>query len=209
MAESPDTFPKLLMERVARTGGEHAIREKNLGIWQSWTWREVHEEVKALAYGLSAKGFKRGDKLAIVGDNRPRLYWAMCAAQVLGGIPVPMYQDSIAQELQYVLDHAEARFAVAEDQEQVDKLLEIKDSCPRLEQIIFIDPRGLRDYQRESLLEFKEVQSLGQQFETEHPHLFAYDSGRLFPVAGQESTELSHRFFHRRLESYARPDASR
>ena len=173
MPNSPDTFPKLLMERAARTGEQPAIREKSYGIWQSWSWHEVREEVKELAYGLSAQGFQRGDKLAIVGDNRPRLYWAMCAAQSLGGIPVPMYQDSIAQELQYVLDHAEARFAIAEDQEQVDKLLEIKDHCPELQHIIFDDPRGLRHYDRESLLGFKEVQSIGRQSELASPNLFA------------------------------------
>ena len=172
MPEPQDTFPKLLLERATRSGERHAIREKSYGIWQSWTWREVREEIKTLAYGLSAKGFKRGDKLAIIGDNRPRLYWAMCAAQSLGGIPVPMYQDSIASELQYVLDHAESRFALAEDQEQVDKLLEIKDSCPQLEHIIFDNPRGLRHYERESLLGFKEVQSLGRELEENNPQLF-------------------------------------
>lgn len=127
MQKAQDTFPKLLLERASRSGKQPAIREKSHGIWQSWTWREVSQEIKTLAYGLSAKGFKRGDKLAIVGDNRPRLYWAICAAQSLGGVPVPMYQDSIARELQYVLEHAEARFAIAEDQEQVDKLLEVKE----------------------------------------------------------------------------------
>lgn len=172
MAEPLDTFPKLLTERVTRSGKQHAIREKSYGIWQSWTWREVREEVKALTYGLSAIGFKRGDKLAIVGDNRPRLYWAMCAAQALGGIPVPMYQDAIAEELQYVLDHAEARFAIAEDQEQVDKLLEIKDRCPRLEHIIFDDSRGMRHYDQAWLLDFKDLQSLGREHARDHPTLF-------------------------------------
>ena len=172
MHESADTFPKLLLRRAAQSGARSAIREKNHGIWQSWTWNEVHEEVEALAYGLSAKGFRRGDKLAIVGDNRPRLYWAMCAAQSLGGIPVPMYQDSIAQELQYVLDHSQARFAIAEDQEQVDKLLEIKDNCPTLEHILFDNPRGLRNYARETLIGYKEVQSLGRQARAENPNFF-------------------------------------
>ena len=172
MSQAPDTFPKLLLERCARSNDNHAMREKSYGIWQAWTWREVGEEVKTLAYGLSAKGFTRGDKLAIVGDNRPHLYWAMCAAQSLGGIPVPMYQDSIADELQYVLDHAEARFAIAEDQEQVDKILEIKDRCQSLEHIIFDNPKGLRNYDHESLTSFNDLQSLGRELESNNPELF-------------------------------------
>ena len=172
MATPQDTFPKLLLERASRTGDRPAIREKNYGIWQSWNWHEVYEEVRALAYGLTVKGFKPGDKLAIVGDNRPRLYWAMCAAQSLGGIPVPMYQDSIAKELEFVVDHSEARFAIAEDQEQVDKLLEIKDNCPNLELIIFLDPRGLRHYKQESLLDFKALQAMGREMQARNPTLF-------------------------------------
>jgi long-chain acyl-CoA synthetase len=168
-----DTFPKLLLERAQRLGAEPAIREKDYGVWQTWTWREVAQEVRALACGLAAIGFKRGDKLAIIGDNRPRLYWGMCAAQCLGGIPVPMYQDSVAQELQFVMDHAEARFAIAEDQEQVDKLLEIKDRCPRLERIIYDDARGLRHYQQDYLYDFDQVQAQGREFDNAHPEFFA------------------------------------
>jgi len=106
------------------------MREKDYGIWQSWTWREVASEVRALACGLAALGFKPDDKLAIIGDNRPQLYWAMVAAQTVGGVPVPLYQDSVAEEMQYILEHTEAAFALVEDQEQVDKLLEIKERCP-------------------------------------------------------------------------------
>src|SRR5690606_827015 len=103
-----------------------AIREKQYGIWQGWTWRQARDEIRTLACGFAALGLKRGDKLAIVGDNRPRLYWSMVAAQAIGAVPVPIYQDAVAGEMQFVLDHAEARFAVAEDQEQVDKLVEVK-----------------------------------------------------------------------------------
>ncbi len=167
-----DTFPKLLLERVKRGSARPAIREKNYGIWQTWTWGQVEQEVRALACGLAAKGFERGDKLAIIGDNRPRLYWSMCAAQCLGGIPVPMYQDAVAAELQYVVEHAEARFAVAEDQEQVDKLLAIKDSCPKLEIIIYDDRRGLRNYTQEYLYDFEDIQKLGRDFDANHPGFF-------------------------------------
>jgi long-chain acyl-CoA synthetase len=142
----PDTFPKLLIHNARVHGRRPAIREKDLGIWQSWTWEEVAREVRAFACGLAASGFARGDRLAIIGDNRPRLYWAMAAAQSLGGIPVPLYQDSVAEELIHPLREAEIRFAVAEDQEQVDKLLEIQDRCRSLQEIIYDDPRGLRDY---------------------------------------------------------------
>ena len=167
-----DTFPKLLLDRAQRLGAKPAIREKDYGIWQTWSWREVAQEVRALACGLAAIGFKRGDKLAIIGDNRPRLYCGMCAAQCLGGIPVPMYQDSVAQELQFVMEHAEARFVLAEDQEQVDKLLEIKDRCPKLELIIYDDSRGLRNYTQENLYDFEEVQKLGREFDASNPGFF-------------------------------------
>ena len=142
-----DTFPKLLLDNAVRYRDAPATREKEFGIWQSWTWHELSEDVQDLACGLAELEFRRGDKIAIIGDNRPRLYGAMCAAQALGGVPVPMYQDAVANELQFVVDHAEVRFAIVENQEQVDKLLEIKDSCPRLECIIYADVRGLRKYQ--------------------------------------------------------------
>lgn len=169
---APDTFPKLLLRNAERMGARHAIREKDYGIWQTWTWRQVADEVRALACGLAAKGFRRGDKLAIIGDNRPRLYWSMCAAQALGGVPVPMYQDSVANELQFVMDHAEARFALVEDQEQVDKLLEIKPHCPKLELIVYSDPRGLRNYRQDFLVSFDEIQELGRRYDAEHPSFF-------------------------------------
>ncbi len=110
-----DTFPKLLIDNAARRGKRPAIREKDYGIWQAWNWGEVLDNVRALACGLAALGFKRGDKIAIIGDNRPRLYWTMAAAQALGGVPVPVYQDSVADEMSYVIDHAEVRFAMAEN----------------------------------------------------------------------------------------------
>jgi long-chain acyl-CoA synthetase len=148
------------------------MREKEYGIWQSWSWRELGEQVRALACGLEAVGFRRGDKLAIIGDNRPQLYASMCAAQCLGGIPVPMYQDSVASELQYVLGHAEARFVVAEDQEQVDKILEVKGECPVLEQVVYVDPRGMRGYAQDYLHAYAEVQERGRAYDRENPGRF-------------------------------------
>jgi long-chain acyl-CoA synthetase len=111
-----DTFPKLLVENARKWASRPAIREKDYGIWQTWTWAQVADEVRALACGFAALGLKREDKMAIIGDNRPQLYWSMVAAQVIGAVPVPMYQDAVADELKFVMNHSEARFAVGEDQ---------------------------------------------------------------------------------------------
>ena len=167
-----DTFPKVLLDLVEKRPDGVAIREKDYGIWQSWIWREVAEEVRALACGLASFGLERGDKVAIVGDNRPRLYWAMLATQALGGVPVPLYQDSIADEMQYVIEHAEVRFAILEDQEQVDKVLSVKERCPRLEMLVYDDPRGLRHYRESFLLSIDEIQSSGRKFHADHPDLY-------------------------------------
>ena len=180
-----ETFPRCLLEQAQRNGEKPAIREKYLGIWQTWTWREVSEEVRALACGLAATGIKRGDKLALIGDNRPRLYWSMSAAQCLGAIPVPMYQDSVADELQFVVEHAEVRFAVAENQEQVDKLLEIKDRCPKLEFIIYCDPRGMRDYSQDFLIDFETLQQSGRDLDATNAAFFTdeIDKGKSSDIA--------------------------
>ena len=167
-----DTFPKLLALNAHRFADRHAAREKEYGIWQAWTWSALEAEVRGLACGLAALGFERGNKLAILGKNRPRLYGAMCATQALGGVPVPMYQDSVAQELLFVLEHAGARFAIAEDQEQVDKLLEIKEQCPSLEFILYDDPRGMRHYDQPFLHAYASVQERGKTFRHSNPGFF-------------------------------------
>src|SRR4051794_1739114 len=170
-----DTFPKLLLDHARKRPDRPANREKDYGIWQSWTWREVAAEVGALACGLAEMGFGRGDRLAVIGDNRPRLYWAIAATQALGGVPVPIYQDSIADEMAYVLDHAEVRFAVAEDQEQVDKLIAVGDRCGGLESVVFSDPRGMRHYDRTRLFDYAEVQGRGRAFAAAHPGFFGQE----------------------------------
>jgi len=167
-----DTFPKLLLENARRLGDRSAIREKEYGIWQTWTWKQVADEIRALACGLAARGFKRGDKLGIIGGNRPRLYWSMAAAQSLGGIPVPTYQDAAANEIQYVLDHAEVRFVLAEDQEQVDKILEAQERLPSLSQIFYDDERGMRNYDHDHLTDFARVQAEGREYDEQHPGFF-------------------------------------
>jgi long-chain acyl-CoA synthetase len=171
-AGPPNTFPKLLLEHARVRPQRPANREKDYGIWQSWSWAEVAAEVEALACGLSAMGFRRGDKLAIIGDNRPRLYWAIAATQALGGVPVPVYQDSIAEEIAFVLDHAEVRFAITEDQEQVDKLVSIKERCLLLEAVIFSDPRGMRHYDQPYLHDYAAVQERGRDLARYEPGFF-------------------------------------
>jgi long-chain acyl-CoA synthetase len=164
-----DTFPKLLAERARTSPHRAAYREKEYGIWQTYDWAHVAGEVRRLAAGLADLGFRSGDRLVVVGDNRPRLYWSMCAAQSLGGVPVPVYQDSVTEELAYVIDHAGARFALAENQEQVDKLLEIRKTVPSLATVIYEDPRGLRHY--EDLLSYSEVQERGDRLLAATPDL--------------------------------------
>jgi long-chain acyl-CoA synthetase len=167
-----DTFPKLVRRNAERFGHRVAIREKDYGIWQAYTWRDYVDQARLIALGLAALGFARGDKIAIIGDNRPQLYWTVMAAQALGGVPVPIYQDAIEREVQYVIDHAEVRFALVEDQEQVDKLLHIKAQCPRLESIVYDDSRGLRSYTEPFLSSLAELGELGRKFEVGHPTYF-------------------------------------
>ncbi len=167
-----DTFAKLLAHNARKRGARPANREKKYGIWQSWAWDEVEAEIQALSAGLKALGLEHGDKVSIVGDNRPRLYWTFIAVQAAGGVPVPMYQDSVAEEMQYVLEHASVRFAVVEDQEQVDKLLEVKSQCPLLEAIVYEDDRGMRKYRRTDLHHYKAVQELGRSHLEDNPNWY-------------------------------------
>ena len=167
MTES--TLPRLLRRNAVQMAARPAIREKNHGIWQTFSWAQYWQEVRDLALGLAAHGFRRGDKLAVIGDNRPRLYWAQVAAQCLGGTAVPMYQDSIASELVFVLNHAEVSVVVAEDQEQVDKILSLRAELPRLELVVYDDPKGLRHYSSSGLNSFANLQAAGREFGAANP----------------------------------------
>src|SRR5262249_32056339 len=167
-----DTFPKLARANAQRMPERVAIREKDYGIWQSTTWTDYLTRARAIALGLASLGFVGGDKVAIVADNRPELYWAVLATQALGGVPVPLYQDSIEKEMEYIVDHAEARFAIVEDQEQVDKLLALRARCPRLETIVYDDARGMRGYSETCLMSLAELQEAGRKFEIGHPGYF-------------------------------------
>ena len=157
-----DTAPKLLARNARERGERPAMRHKDHGIWQAWTWAEANETVRALAAGLMRLGLARGDTVAIVGRNRPLLYWTMAAAQALGAVPVPVYADAVADEMAYVLDHADARFAVVQDQEQVDKLLAVSDRLPRLAHILYDEDRGLRLYDESRLAALRAVIAAGR-----------------------------------------------
>ena len=170
-----DTIPKLLLDHAKKRADRPANRLKDLGIWQTWTWSEVADEVRNLACGLAKIGFQRGDKLAVIGDNRPRLYWSMVAVQALGGIPVPLYQDSVAGEMVYVLENADVKYAIVQNQEQTDKLLEIKDRLPHLEHICYEEPRGMRDYNHEFIHFYKDIQEQGSVFNRENPDFYLHE----------------------------------
>lgn len=158
----PVTFPQYLLLNAKRFADRPAMRMKDYGIWQTWTWSEQRDEIRNLALGLKAMGLGEGDRIAIVGSNRPRLYWAFCAAQSLKAIPVPVYADSVAEEMAYVLNHAGVRFAVVQDQEQVDKLQSMAEDISGLTDIIYDEPRGLRDYDHARLHKFDAVQDKGR-----------------------------------------------
>ena len=157
-----DTFPKLLLHHARVRPERPAIREKDLGIWQTWTWGRFAEETRALACGLAAHGLKRGDHMALVGDNRPRLYAMMCAVQSLGAVPVPLYQDAVAAEMAFPIQNTAITHALAEDQEQVDKLLEILPQCPTLARIYYDDPRGMRHYAQPQLMSYEKLLEEGR-----------------------------------------------
>jgi long-chain acyl-CoA synthetase len=162
-ASDLDTIPKLLLQNAKLYASRPAFREKAFGIWQTWSWQQTKQEIQAFAIGLKELGVAPGDTVAVIGDNRPQLYWAFCAAQSIGAIPVPVYQDSVAEEMAYVLTHAEVRYAVVEDQEQVDKVLSVAAEVGTIRKIIYNDPRGLLRYDAQDLRSFESVQEMGRK----------------------------------------------
>ncbi|OGB14977.1 MAG: long-chain fatty acid--CoA ligase [Burkholderiales bacterium RIFCSPLOWO2_12_67_14] len=167
-----NTFPRLLLDHAKRRPGAAAMREKEYGIWQTTTWAAMAQLVEAIACGLHQAGLQRGEHMVVIGANRPRLYATMLAAQSLGAIPVPLYQDAVGAECVFPINNAEVRFAVVEDQEQVDKMLEIRDRCPQLSHIYYDDPRGLRNYDQPGLGALEELIGAGQAFAKIHTQLF-------------------------------------
>ncbi len=168
-----DTFPKLLLHNAEHLGDRAALREKDLGIWRETSWRRYGERVREFSLGLLALGLERGGKVAIIGDNRPEWVIAELAAQSMGAASVGIYQDSTLTEVAYVIDHSDARFVIAEDQEQVDKILDMIDQLPKVTHVVFADPRGLRRYKHEKLISFEEVEKRGREMHARDPQLFA------------------------------------
>ncbi|MCV2867607.1 long-chain fatty acid--CoA ligase [Defluviimonas sp. WL0002] len=186
------SIPALLARNAAKWGALPAYREKEFGIWQSWTWSETADEVRAIALGFLTLGLNRGDHVAIIGRNRPALYWTMIAAQMCGAVPVPLYQDAVAEEMAYVLDHCGARFVVVGDQEQVDKVLEVQDRLPNIQHIAYLDKRGMRKYDHSQMNALADISAEGRaahqrvgaeldkriaELTFDHPCVMLYTSG--------------------------------
>ncbi len=188
----PSTFPQTLLAHAKQRPDAPALREKSFGIWQTVTWAQLAELVRHLACGLADAGLKRGEHVVVVGENRPRLYASMLAAQALGAIPVPLYQDAVANEFMFPINNAEVRFAIVEDQEQVDKLLELRSQCPQLERVWYDDPRGLRNYHEAGLASLDQLIDAGRSHHAAHPGFFdaevargdAHDVAAMFFTSG-------------------------
>jgi hypothetical protein len=166
------TFPRLLLQHAALRGAAPAMREKEYGIWQTQSWAELAKTVESIACGLHQAGLTRGEHLVVIGANRPSLNATMLAAQALGAIPIPLYQDAVATECVFPINNAEVRFALVEDQEQVDKMLEIREQCPQLTHIYYDEPRGLRNYDAPGLASLEELIGAGAAFAHQHPEFF-------------------------------------
>jgi long-chain acyl-CoA synthetase len=209
------TFPRLLQKHASERPNAPAMREKEYGIWQSLSWVDLSAMVQQLAAGLHQAGLRRGEHMVVVGANRPRLYATMLAVQSLGARPVPLYQDAAAAECVYPINNAEVRIAFAEDQEQVDKLLEVRESCPQLERIYFDDPRGLRKYDEPCLASLDELQAAGKVFVGLHPDFYTEqinqarpdDVGAMFFTSGTTGNPKGVVHTHNSLLNRARVGA--
>ena len=174
MAEE-DTLPKILLRNYQKYGDRRiAVRQKDFGIWNRYTWKEYYQNVKYFSLGLISLGLEPGDKVTIIGENAPEWFWSEYAVQAAGGVPSGIYTDSIPSEISYIVNHAQSKFVIAEDQEQVDKFLKLKDEneLTHVKRIIYWDPKGLRNYDDPILMPYNQVQELGREYEKEHPGLF-------------------------------------
>ena len=170
---SADTFPKLLIEQARKYGSRKiALREKDLGIWQSFTWEDYLEKVKYFSLGMISLGFQPGDKISVIGDNKPEWLIAELAAQAAGGFGTGIYQDSILKEVTYIINHSETKFVIAEDQEQVDKILDMREELPDVKKVIYYDPKGMSKYRSDLLAYFPDVIEMGKEYEKTHPGQF-------------------------------------
>ncbi|MFQ5485794.1 MAG: AMP-binding protein, partial [Desulfobacterales bacterium] len=167
------TIPKIFLTQTKKFGQNRvAMREKEFGIWRPITWQNYYENVKYLALGLIRLGLQKGDKVSMIGDNRPEGLWAEMATLCAGGVGVWLFQDSLIDEVKYIVDHSDTKFLFGEGQEEVDKALSIFDECPKLEKIIWDDPKGMRNYDQDCLTSLMQVQALGRELEKERPSLF-------------------------------------
>ena len=165
-----DTLPRLLRSNAARYGADKvALREKEFGVWQTYTWKDYHEHVRCFTLGLVSLGLAKGDTIAIIGDNRPEWLFAELSAQSARAIGIGIYQDAILKEVSYIINLAESKFIVAEDQEQVDKVLDMGDELKTVRRIVYTDPRGMRKYDDPRLIYFPDVEALGRDYECAHP----------------------------------------
>jgi len=180
--EAADTVPKLFLQQYKKYGDNKlAVVQKDYGIWQPYAWKEQYEYVKYFSLGLTSLGLEPGDKVSIVGDSDRHWYWSRWAIMAAGGVVVGMYADSIPSELKYIAEHSDSKFVIADDQEQVDKMLEIKDELPLLKKIIYWDPKGLRNYEEPIIISFKQVMELGRDYEQQHPEAFEENVARPKP----------------------------
>jgi len=167
------TIPQLFLYQCKKYGNNKvAIREKEFGIWRPFTWQDYFEQVKYLCLGMVSLGLKRGDKVAMIGDNRPEGLWAEMAAMAAGAIPVWLFQDCMMEEVKYIVDQSDSTFFVGETQEEVDKAIAIKDECPKLQYVIWDDPKGMRRYNQDFLKSIKVTQELGRELDRKEPELF-------------------------------------
>jgi long-chain acyl-CoA synthetase len=173
-----DTFPKLLLRNYRRWPNEVAMRQKDFGIWQEYTWKDSYEKVKHLSLGLISLGLRRGDKVAIIGENEPEWFCAQFAIQAAGGWGVGIFVDMMPAEVKFVVEHSDSSLAVANDQEQVDKFLQVKKELPKLQKVIHWDPRGLSNYDDPILMSFSQLLKLGKEYEEAHPRLFEENVSR-------------------------------
>jgi long-chain acyl-CoA synthetase len=212
LRKEEETFPKLLFRNGQKWPGLTAMRKKNFGVWKEYTWKECLEKVKYFSLGLTHLGLQRGDRVAIIGENEPEWFWAEFAAQAAGGAMVGIYTDMVPAEVKYIAGHSGAKLAVANDQEQVDKFMEVRKELPSLRKVIYWDPRGLRNYEDPFLLSFDEVVELGKRYEASHPQAFeenvakgaGEDIAALYYTSGTTGLPKAAMVSHRALISSGR-----